>query len=223
MIPRIFRFAAILYLLTSSTGSWAAGMTSHAMMGDIARSHLPPGHILIELLAAHRPALIGGAMFPDGGYFSGEGFPDDRDLAETAHWDGFINALASVAHDNDCGELQADAWDAMPVLGGTVDWLADDLGRELSVIDIRLGESCGYLVAFLMGVAAHGMSDETWEALFEPQVYQRNEQQKSSAGYTLDSVPPGADPTVGQALRDAFGDDLFDALAGGFSIPNGAE
>lgn len=201
----------------------AAGMSTHALMGDMARSHLPDGHPLIELLAAHRPALIAGAMFPDGGYFTGAAFDGDRDLAETAHWDGFVDALASVAYDKGCGELGTDVWDEIPVLGGTVDWAVTELGRELPLVELRIGDSCGYLVAFLMGVAAHGMSDETWDALFEPQVYQREEQQHSSPAYLLDSIPPGADPTVGALLRQLLGDEAFDALAAGFEVINGVE
>lgn len=201
----------------------AAGMTSHAMMGDMARFHLPPEHPLIGLLEAHRPALIAGAMYPDGGYFTGNAFAGDRDLAETAHWDTYIDALAGVAHDAGCGEPGVDAWDALPVLGGTLDWLADDLGREAVAIPARIGESCGHLVAFLMGIAAHGMGDEVWDALFEPTVYQRGEMQRSSPGYTLDAVPPGADPSVGALLREAFGDAAFEALAAGFEVINGVE
>jgi hypothetical protein len=205
----------------------AAGMTSHAMMGDQARFHLPPGHPLISLLAAHRPALIAGAMYPDGGYFTGNAFPADRDLAETAHWDGFVDALASVAHDAGCGTRKSDAWDALPVLGGTIGWLGTELGREATAIPLRMGEGCGHLVAFMMGVAAHGMGDEVWDALFEPSVYQRNEmqdgRQTTSPGYTLDSVPPGASPTVGVALRAALGDQAFDALSEGFKVINGVE
>ncbi len=225
-INRLFT-AACLFLLAMP--AYSAGMTSHAMMGDMARFHLPPGHPLIGLLEAHRPALIAGAMYPDGGYFTGSGFEGDRDLAETAHWDGFVNELTGVAHEAGCGELTPDAWDALPILGGTVDWLADEIGRESSVIPVRIGESCGYLVAFLMGIAAHGMGDEVWDALFEPSVYQRNEMQgddatqTTSPGYTLDSVPPGADPSVGKAIREALGDDAFNALSEGFKVINGVE
>jgi hypothetical protein len=223
MIRTAKQTGLVILLLIMSAEAFTAGMTSHAMMGDRARFHLPPGHLLIPLLEAHRPALIAGAMFPDGGYFTGSGFPGDRDLAETAHWDGFTNALAGVAHDAGCGELKADAWDVLPVLGGTFDWLTNELGREAVAIPLRYGESCGYLVAFLMGIAAHGMGDEVWDALFEPTVYQRNEMQKSSPGYTLDAVPPGSDPSVGTAIREALGDDAFNALAGGFEVINGVE
>lgn len=209
--------------LMASSSLWAAGMTTHAMMGDMARFKLPPEHPLIGLLQAHRPALLAGAIYPDGGYFTGSAFAADRDLAETAHWDTYLNALTGVAHEAGCGEVSSDVWDELPLLGGTVDWLADELGREVAALPVRIGESCGYLVAFLMGMAAHGMGDEVWDALFEPSVYQRGEMQGSSPGYTLDSVPPGADPSVGAALRDAFGDTLFDALATGFEVINGVE
>ncbi len=221
------RAVAVLLMACLSGPVLAAGMTSHAMMGDAARFHLPPGHPLIGLLAAHRPALIAGAMYPDGGYFTGNAFPSDRDLAETAHWDGFVDALAAVAHDAGCGERKPDAWEVIPVLGGTIGWLGTELGREAPVIPLRMGEGCGHLVAFMMGVAAHGMGDEVWDALFEPAVYQRNEmqdgRQTTSPGYVLDSVPPGANPTVGVAIRAALGDQAFDALSEGFKIINGVE
>jgi hypothetical protein len=47
--------------------------------------------------------------------------------------------------------------------------------------------------------------------------------QKSSPSYTLDAVPPGFDPSVGTAIREALGDDAFNALGGGFEIINGVE
>ena len=206
-------FAA--WMLVVSSASLAAGMTTHSMMADMARFKLPAGHPLISLLEAHRSALIAGAMFPDGGYATGVGFGGDRDLAETAHWGGFTNALAQVAHEKGCGEVisDGDAWDALPVLGGTVDWIADELAREAVAVPMRIGDSCGYLVAFAMGVAAHGMGDEVWDALFEPSVYQRGEVEGSSPAYTLDAFPPGSDASVGEAIRQVVGDEGFDALS----------
>ncbi len=223
-IMNLARYALVATLSWNLAGpAWAAGMTTHAMMGDMARFKLPPEHPLIALLQAHRPALIAGAMFPDGGYFTGSGFPADRELAETAHWDGYVDQLAAVAHEAGCGADHRDAWDALPVLGGTVDWLADEAGREAVALPLRSGEDCGYLVAFLMGIAAHGMGDEVWDALFEPSVYQRGEMQRSSPGYTLDSIPPGADPTIGELLSQTLGDAAVDALAEGFEVINGVE
>lgn len=205
----------------------AAGMTAHSMMADAARFKLPAGHPLIGLLEAHRPALIAGAMFPDGGYFTGVGFETDRDLAETSHWGAFTNALAEVAHEKGCGDQlsDGDAWDALPVLGGTVDWVADELAREAVAVPLRIGDSCGYLVAFAMGVAAHGMGDEVWDALFEPSVYQRGEQAASSPAFTLDAYPPGADPSVGNAVREVVGDEAFAMLSDAVSAGsvNGVE
>jgi|GEM_PF-1140678 len=207
------------WMLVASSVALAAGMTTHSMMADMARFKLPAGHPLIALLESHRSALIAGAMFPDGGYFTGlgPGFETDRDLAETAHWGGFTNALAQVAHEKGCGDVisNGDAWDALPVLGGTVDWVADELAREAVALPLRIGDSCGYLVAFLMGVAAHGMGDEVWDALFEPSVYQRGEQAGSSPGFTLDAYPPGAEPSIGDAVREVIGDEAFAELAAG--------
>lgn len=209
------RFLITFCLAILAGPLFAAGMTTHAMMGDAARFKLPPGHPLIDVLENHRGALIAGAMYPDGGYFTGAAFDSDRGLAETAHWGGFTNALAQVAHEMGCGEIEADAWEQLPILGGTVDWLADELGREAVAVPIRTGQSCGDLVAFLMGVAAHGIGDEVWDALFEPAVYQRGEQAVSSPAYTLDAYPPGADASVGEAIRQVIGDEGFAQLAEG--------
>ena len=215
--------AAVLMSAASLAG--AAGMTTHAMMADVARFKLPPQHPLIDLLEHHRAALIAGAMFPDGGYFTGAAFEADRDLAETSHWDSYTDALAGVAHEAGCGDVDpaADPWDSLPILAGSLDWLADELARELPVLSLRSADDCGTLVAFLMGIAAHGMGDEVWDALFEPAVYQRGEMHHSSPGYLLDSVPPGAEPSVGALLREMIGDEAFDALASGFEFINGVE
>lgn len=217
-------FITLIFSLSLSP-AFAAGMTTHAMMGDAARFKLPPGHPLIEVLENHRNALIAGAMFPDGGYFTGFGFETDRDLAETAHWGGFTNALAEVAHEQGCGNIADDAWEQIPGLGGTIDWVADELSREAVAIPLRSGDGCGDLVAFLMGVAAHGIGDEVWDALFEPTVYQRGEQSVSSPAYTADAYPPGADPSVGEAIRQVIGDEPFQQLASGVSAAsvNGVE
>ncbi len=219
------RACLALLLASAATLSHGAGMTTHAMMADVARHKLPPEHPLISVLEQHRAALIAGAMFPDGGYFTGAAFSADRDLAETSHWDGFTDALAGIAHQAGCGEIElaADPWDSLPIVAGSVDWLADELARELPVISLRSGDDCGTLVAFLMGIAAHGMGDEVWDALFEPSVYQRGEMHHSSPGYLLDSMPPGAEPSVGALLREVLGDEAFDALATGFEFINGVE
>nr|MBV6629706.1 hypothetical protein [Oceanococcus sp. HetDA_MAG_MS8] len=209
-------------------------MSSHAMMGDFARFHLPPEHPLADLLEAHRPALIAGAMFPDGGYFTGLAIAEHRDLAETAHWDTYVNHLTAIAHERGCAQLGDDPWDSLPVLGGTVDWLMNELGRELVPLPslraydidppaLQISDSCGYLVAFTMGVAAHGMGDEVWDALFEPTVYQRGEMEGTGPHTILDTIPPGADPSVGEMLRSVLGDTAFDALESGFSAINGVE
>ncbi len=224
MIKTLRSWAACALLMTAGNG-FAAGMTTHAMMADVARHKLPPEHPLIAVLQHHRAALIAGAMFPDGGYFTGAAFEGDRDLAETAHWDSYTDALAAVAHEAGCADISgaADPWDSLPILGGTFDWAADELARELPIVSLRSADDCGTLVAFLMGIAAHGMGDEVWDALFEPSVYQRGEMHHSSPGYLLDSLPPGADPSVGTLLRGALGDAAFDALAAGFEFINGVE
>ena len=131
----------------------AAGMTVHAFMADIGRESLKEGR-LQNFLNANRATLMAGAMYPDGGYASG-----DRELAEHAHWGEWsYDFIAYLRDDLGC--------DASTFAGST----------EPAPAAINPSQNrCEKLAAFMMGNAAHGMGDEVWDALFEPQVLARGE------------------------------------------------
>ena len=86
----------------------------------------------------------------------------------------------------------------------------------LPLAEVRIDDSCGTKIAFAMGMAAHGLGDQVWDSLFEPQLQERGEDLESSPAYTADAFPPGADSSVGDALRAVVGDEPFDLLASGF-------
>lgn len=211
-MPRILLLSVLLNLWSGTAA--AAGMATHALMGEYGRRYLPDEHPLKAILTRHRPALIAGAIYPDGGYFTGFAVPSDRDVAETAHWEFFVNPLIQVLHERGCiaGEnLQ------IPVFTGTLDYVSLTAANAAPLADIRFDDDCGAMIAFTMGVAAHGLGDEVWDALFEPQVRARGEDAASSPAFTLDAFPPGADPSVGVVLRAAIGDAPFNALREAFS------
>lgn len=154
--------AAVLALACADAG--AAGMATHAFMADTGRQGLPEG-VLKQILTVHRPSLIAGAIYPDGGYGSGNAFPPDRDMAEHAHWGHFHVAFIQYLRSIGCGAQAA----ALLPVGGSV---ADPAGT----IDLSgLTDECGSLIAFAFGDAAHGITDETWDAQFEPEVRTRHE------------------------------------------------
>ena len=96
----------------------AAGMSTHALMAEYGRRYLPDTHPLKAVLTAHRPALLAGALYPDGGYATGAAFPGDRNVAEDAHWEYFVNPLMQVLHDAGCvAGVSLD----VPVFSGTLD------------------------------------------------------------------------------------------------------
>lgn len=205
----------LLLGLLVSGGVQAAGMATHALMAEYGRDYLPDGHPLRAIVEAHRPALLAGAMYPDGGYATGAGFASDRDVAETAHWEYFVAPLIQHLHDTGC--LAADGLlNGIPFVGGVVADAVEQVGAVLPLADVRQDDSCGARIAFAMGVAAHGMGDEVWDSLFEPQVRIRGEEAASSPAYTLDTFPPGADPGVGELLRGVVGDEGFSALREAF-------
>ncbi|ULQ47966.1 Ig-like domain-containing protein [Flagellatimonas centrodinii] len=202
-------------LLAACLPVHAAGMVVHALMADYARQHLPTAHPLKRILDQHRPALLAGAMYPDGGYATGALFPEDRDVAENAHWEYFVNPLMQLLHERGCATAVG-ADNPLPLIGGTLDFLVNLQQVEVPLADIRRSDDCGSLVAFAMGVAAHGMGDEVWDALFEPVVRERGEHIGNSPANLLDSFPPGADTSAGQLLRGLIGDAPFEALAQAF-------
>lgn len=146
---------ALFGLLCCSLASTvqAAGMTVHAFMADIGRESLKDG-ALQRFLNANRATLLAGAMYPDGGYGTGV-----RDLAEHAHWGEWsYDFIAYLRDDLGC--------DAASFAGST-----EPAAAQLNPNQSR----CEKLTAFMMGNAAHGMGDEVWDALFEPQVRARGE------------------------------------------------
>lgn len=149
---------AVLALLLSH-GAWGAGMVTHALVADLARQALPDGPMK-TLLTRHRPALLAGAIHPDGGYGSGAVFAEDREMAERAHWEDFNDAFIAHLRAIGCtGELGTALVPRQP----------------LGLIDLNgLSDRCGKLIAFLYGNAAHGLTDETWDSLFEPVVRERD-------------------------------------------------
>lgn len=207
------RLASLLLALPGPL--FAAGMSNHALMAEYGRQYLPDTHPLRALLEAHRPALLAGAMYPDDGYATGAAFPGDREIAETAHWEYFVDPLIQHLHDDDCMAAEAGLTD-VPFIGATPAVLAESAAGLAPLADIRQDDSCGARVAFAFGIAAHGLGDEVWDALFEPQVRARGEHLVSSPAFTLDSFPPGADPSIGSLLRQAIGDEPFETLSSAF-------
>ncbi|HEX4879520.1 MAG TPA: hypothetical protein VFV39_06725, partial [Limnobacter sp.] len=145
----------------------AAGMSTHAFMADFGRKALPEGP-LKALLTAHRASLVSGAIHPDGGYGSGSAFPADRGMAEAAHWGDFTEAFMNYLRtEKDGGRCAKEARDYQST------YLADNPSAVIN--PLGLSQDCGRLIAFMFGNAAHGLTDESWDSLFEPQVRVRGE------------------------------------------------
>jgi hypothetical protein len=125
-------------LATWTTTAGAAGIVTHAWMGLDAIANVKHGD-LRALLDAHRDQVRAGAEFPDGGYWTRSlGLPGG-DYGEEAHWQRFIDAYAAqIRNDPKC--------------------------RPLTASD----GPCAATIAHLMGAAAHGLGDEVWDWLFEP-------------------------------------------------------
>jgi hypothetical protein len=116
----------------------AAGIVTHAWMGLDAIDHVETTG-LRTLLDAHRDQVRAGAEFPDGGYWTRDFATPGGDYGEEAHWQRFIDAYAAQLRDDpSCAPL------------------TDPAGP------------CAPAIAHLMGAAAHGMGDEVWDWLFEP-------------------------------------------------------
>lgn len=107
-----------------------------------------------------------------GGSYPDSGYIPPMQYGETAHWERFINAYAAhVGGKPECGG----------VLG-------------LKSVD----GPCAAMIAHLMGAAAHGMMDETWDWMFEPQVKDQGEDPQhvlpdptgtiSSIEYAMDTI-----------------------------------
>lgn len=123
----------------------AAGVTTHAWMARDAVD-LVDDPQLRALLEANLGQLEGGAQFPDSGYWNSQFGTEGGDYGEEAHWHRFFDAYATqIAEDESCGDL------------------TDPVGP------------CAPRIAHLMGAMAHGMGDEVWDWLFEPQAPDRGE------------------------------------------------
>ena len=123
----------------------AAGIVTHAWMAETAIAHTDAPD-LRALLVAHADQVRAGAEFPDGGYLAQRLGVAGGGYGEEAHWQRFVDAyLAQIRNRVDCGLL------------------TDPAGP------------CAAEVAHLFGVAAHGMGDEVWDWLFEPNAPDRGE------------------------------------------------
>ncbi|HEX5094988.1 MAG TPA: hypothetical protein VFX21_03205, partial [Acidimicrobiia bacterium] len=135
----------------------AAGIVTHAWMGLDAIDRVQDPQ-LHALLDAHRDQVRAGAEFPDGGYWTRAQGTPGGDYGEEAHWQRFVDAYtAQIRNDPACGDL------------------TDPNGP------------CAPTIAHLMGAAAHGMGDEVWDWLFEP----------NGPGFDESYLPPDFTPFVG--------------------------
>jgi hypothetical protein len=133
--------AALAFTLAAAERAGAAGMVTHAWMAEQGVKHATDPK-LRSLLTVRQLEVGSGAAFPDSGYIIG-GFYAGGDYGEISHWERFINAYIQNIRDK--------------VESGRCSNLANPFGP------------CAGLVAHLMGAAAHGVGDEMWDWLFEPQ------------------------------------------------------
>jgi hypothetical protein len=160
---------ALLLLGASAPRAHAAGIVTHAWMGLEAIDRVTPPD-LHALLDAHRDQVRAGAEFPDGGYSTRALGTPGGDYGEEAHWQRFIDAyVAQIRADASCAPL------------------TDPAGP------------CAPAIAHLMGAAAHGMGDEVWDWLFEP----------NGPGFGESYLPPALSPFVGPGGLEA----QFDIVA----------
>ncbi len=206
------RAAALVGALLLSTQLQAAGMATHAFMADLGRAHLDAG-LLRDILTQNRASLLAGAMYPDGGYFTAQDAAPqehfgDRGIAEHAHWGFWANHFIEYIRELGCMEGIA----ASPVP-------AELGGPPLNVIGLT--DHCARLVAFMMGNAAHGMGDEVWDDLFEPQVREYDE--LPFHGAVVDASGDFGPFTPPAELRAVLGEVNYDHLAGAFGLLNNIE
>lgn len=173
LLKRLVPISLLLLGALQQQPALAAGMSTHAFMADFGRKALPEGP-LKALLTAHRASLVSGAIHPDGGYGSGIAFPADRGMAEAAHWGDFTEAFMNYLRtEKDGGRCAREARDFQ------ASYLIDN---PSAVINPQgLSQDCGRLIAFMFGNAAHGLTDESWDSLFEPQVRARGEDPNPAA------------------------------------------
>lgn len=149
----------------SSLPALSAGMTTHALMADFGRRALPES-ALKGILTRHRPTLLAGAIHPDGGYGSGVGYPADREMAERAHWADFTLAYIRYLRERTNCASEARSASVEPPK------VEDPVG---AINLIGISDRCARLISFMMGNASHGLTDQTWDSLFEPVVRERGE------------------------------------------------
>ncbi len=200
------RLIAALLLLLSLGSAQAAGMATHAAMADFGRDALEDG-ALKTILTAHRPALLAGAIFPDGGYGSGALVAADRDMAERAHWGDFTIQFVQYLRETGCSGEVRTAILRRPPLG---------------LIDLNLlTDRCGHLIAFAFGNAAHGLTDQTWDAQFEPEVRNRGETPNSVEW--IGQLVPQLPPAVLDPLKQIYGATPLNAIEYAMDMVNIAE
>ena len=176
----------LLALVLPVVDAHAAGMTTHAWMAEAGFGHVKTPELRV-LLERNRSMVLSGASYPDAGYYLGSVHPG-ADFGEISHWEQFINAY--VDHIRSKPEC--------------VETLADPAGP------------CAGLIAHLMGAAAHGMGDETWDWMFESQMpdhgehpYHRHRVDDQPGWADLGTLPAGGElQSLLVALDDAtVGDD----------------
>lgn len=123
---------------------------THAWMALDAIDHVGEPD-LHAVLDAHRDQVRAGAEFPDGGYWTRSFGTPGGDYGEEAHWQRYIDAaIDQLRADPTCGDRR------------------DPAGP------------CAAKIAQVFGAAGHGMGDEVWDWLFEP----------NGPGFGEDYLPP---------------------------------
>jgi len=161
--------------------AWPSGASAAGMTTHAWMAEVALKHVrdpqLRSLLVRHRPALLSGAAYPDSGY-AVSSYPGG-DYGEISHWERFINAYAARIR-------------SKPSCRRTI---ARGSGR------------CAPQIAHMMGAAAHGMGDEVWDWLFEPQMHDHGEDPSHRS--RIDDQPGWAElaltpfgPAIGQSLLD---------------------
>lgn len=199
------RLGATLLLALASGAAGAAGMITHASMADFGRDALADGP-LKTILSAHRPSLLAGAIHPDGGYGSGAAFPEDRDMAERAHWGDFTIRFVEYLREIGCGR------EARSFV----------LKRPPGLIDLAAPtDRCGQLIAFAFGNAAHGLTDQSWDAMFEPEVRTRGEDPNPAV--FLDQLPLALPAPLREGLIGLFAATPLNAIEYAMDVVNVVE
>lgn len=109
----------------SSAPAGAAGMTTHAWMGESAIDQVGTP-ALKALLQANRLQVRSGARFPDGGYGPGNVF------GEEAHWSRFTDIYADlIRNKSTCGDLTNPTGPCAPQVAHLMGMVAHGTGDEV--------------------------------------------------------------------------------------------